>query len=210
MRNIALTALIAALLLFEAQSSRGALDGEVENIVFKAETDEGAGLAEKEANLIIAHGLGKYFKHVFVIENKGDENLSPIMILKLNSDGHSLQLEKNEQVNEMLDEATYLMANLFKDQKVEIWIQNSNYDNLLKAVYDPGDKKVDKKLLRSMTASTQDTEQQAPEAGAVPSADQQKAIAEKTLEIDVDLSTDSEPAPTVPDAFSGEKTQEAG
>ena len=97
---LAATLLILTALPFAV--TRGDTAGEVDNIVYMAETEESGALAEKIANLIIAHGLGSSFHSVFIISNRDDEDLSPIMILKLSEKGDAIPLRGNEKLDKLI------------------------------------------------------------------------------------------------------------
>jgi len=147
MKSAILTIAAALLLVSPSRTAQANTIGEIENIVFMTESEEDAALAKKVANLAIAHGLSGSFKSIFVNANKGDKFFSPILILKLSEKGRSVLSRGREKLDKLLDEITFLMARHFKDRTIEVWIQNSEYENLIKAVYDPGERQVIKKAL---------------------------------------------------------------
>ncbi|MDP8248008.1 MAG: hypothetical protein P9M00_07705 [Candidatus Tritonobacter lacicola] len=147
MKSAILTIAAALLLVSPSRTARANTIVEVENIVIMTESEDDAALAKKVANLAIAHGLSGSFKSIFVNANKGDKFFPPIIIIKLSEKGQSVPSREREKLDRLLDEVTFLMARHFKDRTIEVWIQNSEHENLMKAVYDPGDRKVVKKAL---------------------------------------------------------------
>ena len=149
MKNCAVTILVAVLLILPLHVALGDTSGEVGNIVYMTESEESGELAETVANLIIAHGLGDSFQSIFIIDNLEDKDLFPIMVLKLSKKGESLPIKGDENLEKMIDEVAFLIANRYKGRKTFVYIQDTEHSNLLEANYDPEEKGVIKKARES-------------------------------------------------------------